>query len=86
MKAALSLRESYMLKPPSSKLSGKDRAAVVAKELGDFLGHYKKETEMFTVFKEESGMIPRLVQYPLDRAQKYLIMMYFVKFIYRPTR
>ena len=48
-----------MLKPPSSKLSGKDRAAVVAKELGDFLGHYKKETEMFTVFREEAGMIPR---------------------------
>merc|ERR1712109_328972 len=32
-KAALSLRESYMLKAPSAKLSGKDKAAVVAKEL-----------------------------------------------------
>merc|ERR1719242_2555489 len=30
-KAALSLRESYMLKAPSAKLSGKDKAAVVAK-------------------------------------------------------
>jgi len=58
-KAALSLRESYMLKAPSAKLSGKDKAAVVAKELGDFLGHYKRETELFTVFREESGMIPR---------------------------
>ena len=57
--AALSLRESYMLKAPSAKLSGKDKAAVVAKELGDFLGHYKRETELFTVFREESGMIPR---------------------------
>ena len=28
-------------------------------ELGDFLGHYKRETELFTVFREESGMIPR---------------------------
>jgi len=58
-KAALSLRESYMLKAPNSKLSGKDKAAIVAKELGDFLGHYKRETELFTVFREESGMIPR---------------------------
>jgi len=58
-KAALSLRESYMLKAPNSKLCGKDKAAVVAKELGDFLGHYKRETELFTVFREESGMVPR---------------------------
>ena len=57
--AALSLRESYMLKAPNSKLCGKDKAAVVAKELGDFLGHYKRETELFTVFREESGMVPR---------------------------
>jgi hypothetical protein len=32
---------------------------IVAKELGDFLQHYKRETELFTVFREESGMIPR---------------------------
>ena len=31
LQAALSLRESYMLKAPSAKLSGKDKAAVVAK-------------------------------------------------------
>ena len=58
-KAALSLRESYILKAPNSKLSGKDKAAIVAKELGDFLGHYKRETELYTVFREESGMVPR---------------------------
>ena len=55
----MSLRESYILKAPNSKLSGKDKAAIVAKELGDFLGHYKRETELYTVFKEESGMVPR---------------------------
>ena len=32
---------------------------IVPQELGDFLGHYKRETELFTVFREESGMIPR---------------------------
>ena len=58
-KAALSLREPYFLKAPSSKLSGKDRAAIVAKELNEFLGHYRRETECFTVFKEEAGMVPR---------------------------
>ena len=34
-------------------------ASIVAKELGDFLGHYKRETELYTVFREESGMVPR---------------------------
>ena len=47
------------MKAPNSKLSGKDKAAIVAKELGDFLGHYKRETELYTVFREESGMVPR---------------------------
>ena len=50
-KAALSLREPYYLKAPSAKLSGKDRAAIVAKELNEFLGHYRRETELFTVFR-----------------------------------
>lgn len=58
-KAALSLREPYFLKAPSVKLSGKDRAAVIAKELSEFLGHYRRETEAFTVFREEQGMVPR---------------------------
>ncbi|TRY73203.1 hypothetical protein TCAL_16885 [Tigriopus californicus] len=58
-KAALSLREPYFLKAPSIKLSGKDRAAIVAKELNEFLGHYRRETDLYTAFKEESGMIPR---------------------------
>lgn len=31
----------------------------MAKELNEFLGHYKRETEVFTVFKEEQGMVPR---------------------------
>ena len=55
----MSLREPYFLKAPSAKLSGKDRAAIVAKELNEFLGHYRRETECFTVFKEEQGMVPR---------------------------
>jgi hypothetical protein len=55
------LREPYILKKPNGNLGGKDKAALVAKDLGDFLGLYKKETEMFTVYREESGIIPRQV-------------------------
>ena len=61
LQAALSLREPYILKKPNGNLGGKDKAAFVAKDLGDFLSLYKKETEMFTVYKEESGIIPRQV-------------------------
>ena len=45
-KASLNLKDSYFLKRPTSKLVGKDRAAVVGKSLGDFIDRYKKETEM----------------------------------------
>ena len=58
-KASLSLREPYVFKAPSCKLSGKDRAAIVAKDLNEFLAHYRRETEFFTVFREEQGMVPR---------------------------
>lgn len=37
----------FNLKIPSHKLSGKDRAAIVAKQLNDFLVTYNKETEMY---------------------------------------
>ena len=40
-KASLSLREPYTFKAPSCKLSGKDRAAIVAKDLNEFLAHYR---------------------------------------------
>ena len=55
------MREPYILKKPNGNLGGKDKAAFVAKDLGDFLSLYKKETEMFTVYREESGIIPRQV-------------------------
>ena len=35
------------------------QAAIVAKELNEFLSHYRRETEFFTVFREEAGMVPR---------------------------
>ena len=72
-KAALSLREPYFLKAPSVKLSGKDRAAIVAKELNEFLSHYRRETELFTVFKEEAGMVSKHAVYQLLHSDIYCI-------------
>ena len=34
-----------------------------AQELGDFLGHYKRETELFTVFREGDILISLLFVY-----------------------
>ena len=59
--ASLSLRDPYILKKPNGKLKGKDKAAFIAKDLGDFLSLYKKETEMYTVYREESGVIPKQI-------------------------
>ena len=49
------------MKKPNGKLKGKDKAAFIAKDLGDFLSLYKKETEMYTVYREESGVIPKQI-------------------------
>ena len=56
----------------------------MAKELGDFLGHYKKETELYTVFREESGMVPRhifeeFVAFASDSGGKYFLSFCFYK-------
>lgn len=37
----------FFSKIPSQKLSGKDRAAFVAKQLNDFLVTYNKETDLY---------------------------------------
>lgn len=39
--------KNFHLQTPSHKLSGKDRAAIVAKQLNDFLCSYNRETELF---------------------------------------
>lgn len=36
-----------LLQPPSQLLLGKDRAAIVAKQLNDFLCLYNRETEIY---------------------------------------
>lgn len=46
-KASNYLRTPYNIKVPSVKLAIKDRAAIVAKQLNDFLILYNQETELF---------------------------------------
>ncbi|CAG9818928.1 unnamed protein product [Phaedon cochleariae] len=52
------LRSSYSMSPPNTKLDYKARAAIVAKQLNDFLYIYNKETELFIVKNEKINHVP----------------------------
>ncbi|CAG9765974.1 unnamed protein product [Ceutorhynchus assimilis] len=58
-KASNYLRTPYCVKTPSSELENKDRAAIVAKQLNDFLYLYNRETEMFVDSSEKPSQIPK---------------------------
>nr|CAD7428512.1 unnamed protein product [Timema monikensis] len=47
-KSSSNLRTPYFVQIPSRKLAGKDRIAVVAKQLNDFIYLYNRETELYT--------------------------------------
>ncbi|XP_017779689.1 PREDICTED: tubulin polyglutamylase TTLL5 isoform X2 [Nicrophorus vespilloides] len=57
-KASSYLKSPFNVKIPSHKLSEKDRAAIVAKQLNDFLYLYNRETEMYAELDRPS-QIPR---------------------------
>lgn len=57
-KASNYLRTPFPVKSPSMKLSGKDRAAIVAKQLNDFLCTYNKETELYCDNLDRPSDIP----------------------------
>ncbi|XP_044265765.1 tubulin polyglutamylase TTLL5 isoform X1 [Tribolium madens] len=57
-KASSYLRTPYQVKTPSQSLDYKDRAAVVAKQLNDFLYLYNRETELFVDKTEKPSQIP----------------------------
>jgi tubulin polyglutamylase TTLL5 len=58
-KASNYLRTPYTVKvTPSQSLDSKDRAAVVAKQLNDFLYLYNRETELFVDKTEKPSQIP----------------------------
>ncbi|KAJ8924380.1 hypothetical protein NQ315_007176 [Exocentrus adspersus] len=57
-KASNYLRTPFSVKAPSHKLEPKDRAAIVAKQLNDFLYLYNRETELFVDKTEKPSQIP----------------------------
>ncbi|KAK4884418.1 hypothetical protein RN001_000689 [Aquatica leii] len=57
-KASNYLRTPFAVKVPSHKLVGKDRAAIVAKQLNDFLYLYNRETEMYATTLNRPTELP----------------------------
>ncbi|KAG8235259.1 hypothetical protein J437_LFUL014259 [Ladona fulva] len=60
-RASCNLRTPYFVKIPSRKLVGKDRVAVIAKQLNDFIYLYNRETELYSDSVERPGAIPTLL-------------------------
>lgn len=47
-----------MLQVPSRKLAGKDRVAVVAKQLNDFIYLYNRETDLYNEGTDNPSVVP----------------------------
>jgi tubulin polyglutamylase TTLL5 len=47
-----------MLQVPSRKLAGKDRVAVVAKQLNDFIYLYNRETDLYSEGGANCSVVP----------------------------
>ncbi|XP_057653784.1 tubulin polyglutamylase TTLL5 isoform X5 [Diorhabda carinulata] len=60
-KASNYLRTPFNVKTPSQKLDYKDRAAVVAKQLNDFLYLYNRETDLYVDKTERASQIPKKI-------------------------
>ncbi|XP_022904473.2 tubulin polyglutamylase TTLL5 isoform X1 [Onthophagus taurus] len=56
------LKSPFAIKPPSQKLSMKDRTAIVAKQLNDFIYLYNRETELFCHLTKHSE-VPRIIAF-----------------------
>lgn len=52
------LNDDLYLQIPSSKLAGKDRAAIVAKQLNDFLYLYNRETDLYSDTVDRLNSVP----------------------------
>ncbi|VEN51374.1 unnamed protein product [Callosobruchus maculatus] len=70
-KASNYLRSPYNVKTPSSKMSLKDKTAIVAKQLNDFLYLYNRETDLFVNKTERPSQIPtKLYNEFIDHARE----------------
>ncbi|XP_045453082.1 tubulin polyglutamylase TTLL5 [Melitaea cinxia] len=59
-RAAASLRTPYALKSPPAKMCDKDRCAVIAKQLNDFLYMYYRETDLYTDSEDREGCVSNI--------------------------
>ncbi|XP_054287867.1 tubulin polyglutamylase TTLL5-like [Macrosteles quadrilineatus] len=57
-RASHNLRTAYHVKPPNRSLVGKDRVAIVAKNLSDFLYIYNRETESMSLPTDTNNFVP----------------------------
>ncbi|XP_023950160.2 tubulin polyglutamylase TTLL5 isoform X2 [Bicyclus anynana] len=59
-RASSSLRMPYNVKGPPAKMCDKDRCAVIAKQLNDFLYMYYRETDLYTDSEDRAGCVANI--------------------------
>ncbi|CAB3248718.1 unnamed protein product [Arctia plantaginis] len=59
-RAASTLRMPYNVKGPPTKMCDKDRCAVIAKQLNDFLYMYYRETDLYTDSEDKEGCVSNI--------------------------
>lgn len=59
-RASTSLKIPYNIKGPSQKMCDKDKCAVIAKQLGDFLYMYYRETDLYSDTQDQEGCVTNI--------------------------
>ncbi|KAL0868898.1 hypothetical protein ABMA27_007236 [Loxostege sticticalis] len=59
-RASATLRMPYNVKGPPAKMCDKDRCAVIAKQLNDFLYMYYRETDLYTDSEDRDGCVSNI--------------------------
>ncbi|RVE53857.1 hypothetical protein evm_001519 [Chilo suppressalis] len=59
-RASATLRMPYNVKGPPAKMCDKDRCAVIAKQLNDFLYMYYRETDLYTDSEDRRGCVANI--------------------------
>ncbi|KAI5642791.1 tubulin-tyrosine ligase family domain-containing protein [Phthorimaea operculella] len=59
-RASATLRMPYNVKGPPAKMCDKDRCAIIAKQLNDFLYMYYRETDLYTDSEDREGCVSNI--------------------------
>ncbi|KAJ2938520.1 hypothetical protein O0L34_g13016 [Tuta absoluta] len=59
-RASATLRMPYNVKGPPAKMCDKDRCAIIAKQLNDFLYMYYRETDLYTDSEDRDGCVSNI--------------------------